>query len=60
MGRKSVDGYAKAVNITIPTKLWEQMEPYRDRLNVSAICQRAIRKEITLIREFEEWKHSRK
>jgi len=39
---------AKKINVSIPDKLLTRMEPFRDRLAISRICQRAIERAIQL------------
>jgi post-segregation antitoxin (ccd killing protein) len=40
----------KKLTISIPEELWSELEPWRDRMNVSAVCARAIQEEIKLLK----------
>ena len=42
------------LNITVPDELYERMEKWRDRLNLSRICQDAISRELNKIEEIPE------
>jgi post-segregation antitoxin (ccd killing protein) len=37
---------AQRINISIPEELYAELEKWRDQLNVSGICQEALRKEV--------------
>ena len=56
MGRKSVDGYAKPMSISIPADLRELIKEHGNYLNISFICQEAIRKEISNVVRYKEYK----
>lgn len=42
---------ATRVSITIPDDLAERLEPYRDRMNISKVCARAIERELSDLTE---------
>ncbi len=42
------------LNITVPEELYARMEKWRDRLNLSRICQEAISRELNKIEEIPE------
>jgi post-segregation antitoxin (ccd killing protein) len=46
---------AKKVTITIPDDLAERLEPWRDRMNISKVCSRAISQEVKDLEGTSQW-----
>tara|TARA_R100001086_G_scaffold232126_1_gene153156 strand:+ start:568 stop:762 length:195 start_codon:yes stop_codon:yes gene_type:complete len=49
-------GYAKPMSISIPADLRELIKEHGNYLNISFICQEAIRKEISNVVRYKEYK----
>jgi post-segregation antitoxin (ccd killing protein) len=45
------------LNITVPDGLYERIEKWRDRINLSRICQEAIRRELDKLEQVPEQVH---
>jgi len=39
---------SQRINISVPDELYEKMQAYKDRLNVSRLCQKAIQRAVTI------------
>jgi post-segregation antitoxin (ccd killing protein) len=46
---------AKKVTITVPDDLAERLDPWRDRMNISKVCSRAISQEIKDLEGTSQW-----
>jgi len=45
---------SQRINISIPIELYDRVKPFREKINMSKLCQEAIEKEVTKREEFDK------